>query len=199
MGPLNVLLLSPYPENLLPAFERDGDQVRCWQEPIKGGDDMLQDVDFIVSYGYQHILRADVLDRFENRIINLHISYLPHNRGSDPNLWSWLTDSPKGVTIHQMDAGLDTGDILVQKEVRFQNQGETLATSYQKLRDSIESLFIENWSAIRAGKIKATPQKHEEASLHRVKDKFAYFKPGELSYERPIDELVDIFHKRRQG
>ena len=39
--------------------------------------------DFVVSYGYRHIVPADVIDKMAGRIINLHISYLPWNRGAN--------------------------------------------------------------------------------------------------------------------
>ena len=71
-----------------------------------------QNFDFLISYGYKFILKNDILSLFKKAAINLHISYLPYNRGSDPNFWSFMENSPKGVSIHYMDAGLDTGDII---------------------------------------------------------------------------------------
>ena len=94
--------------------------------------DDIKDYDFIISYGYRHIIKKDIIDFFKNRIINLHISYLPYNRGADPNLWSLLDGTQSGVTIHYMDYHLDTGDILVQNKVTF-NSNATLASSYEKI------------------------------------------------------------------
>ena len=48
-------------------------------------------------------------------LINLHISYLPYNRGSYPNYWSFKENTPNGVSIHHIDDGIDTGPVLVQK------------------------------------------------------------------------------------
>ena len=59
-----------------------------------------------------------MLDQINYRAINLHISYLPWNRGADPNLWS-AVGMPKGVTIHYINDGFDTGDILFQKAILF--------------------------------------------------------------------------------
>ena len=90
--------------------------------------------DFIISFGYRHIIKKEIIDLFQdNNIINLHISYLPYNRGSDPNLWSILDNTPSGVSIHLLEKGLDTGDILVQKRVFFNEEIETLESSYNKL------------------------------------------------------------------
>ena len=55
------------------------------------------------------------------------MSYLPWNRGADPNFWSILEDTPKGVTIHIMDESIDTGDILYQKDpLEFNSQNELI-------------------------------------------------------------------------
>ena len=67
--------------------------------------DIAEQYDFIISFGYRHIIKEDIIDKFINKIINLHISYLPYNKGADPNLWSYLENTPKGVTIHYIDKG----------------------------------------------------------------------------------------------
>ena len=110
--------------------------------------------DFIISFGYRHIIKKDIIDLFPDKIINMHISYLPYNKGADPNLWSYLENSPKGVTIHKIDAGLDTGDILLQKNVQ-DNIEDTLKTSYDRLINEIVSLFNENVDNILNNKINA--------------------------------------------
>jgi methionyl-tRNA formyltransferase len=105
--------------------------------------------DFIVSYGYRKIIGADIVRTFPN-IINLHISMLPWNRGADPNFWSFVEDTPKGVTIHYLDEWIDRGDIIAQREVSFPRDA-TLRTSYNGLRLEVEQLFRETWPAICAG------------------------------------------------
>ena len=106
--------------------------------------DMVQNYDFIISFSYRHIIKKDIIDKFINKIINLHISLLPYNRGADPNLWSYLENTPKGVTIHYIDGGLDTGDIIVQKEVQDNVETDTLKTSYDRLINEIVMLFNDN-------------------------------------------------------
>ena len=104
--------------------------------------------DLIVSYNYRYLIGKDVIDRMDGNIINLHISYLPWNKGSNPNYWSFVENTPKGVTIHQVSEKLDEGDIIYQKELLFNLEEETFATSYQKLQDAIVQLFIDNWENI---------------------------------------------------
>jgi len=127
-------------------------------------------IGFLVSYGYRHILRKNILDLFTNNAINLHISYLPWNKGADPNFWSFVEDTPKGITIHYLDEGVDTGDIIVQEKVEFDTDHETLTTSYEKLQIAIQKLFKQNWQDIKSEKCKRQKQVGK-GSLHKVKDK----------------------------
>ena len=114
--------------------------------------------DFLISFGYRYILKKDVIDFFPDKIINLHISLLPYNRGADPNLWSYLEDTPKGVTIHYIDESIDTGNIILQKEVQDDIQNDTLKTSYDRLINEIVMLFNNNAENILNGSISSYHQ-----------------------------------------
>ena len=127
---------------------------------------------YLISYGYRHIIKNRILKVFSENAINLHISYLPWNKGSDPNLWSFLEDTPKGVTAHVMSEKIDQGKILFQKNIYFNNQ-DTLKTSYNKLNDAMVGLFINNWSKIKNNNIKLNPQ-IIEGTYHRSSDKELY-------------------------
>ncbi len=129
---------------------------------------------FVISYNYQHIIGADVLALLEGRIINLHTSYLPFNRGASPNFFGFYTNTPKGVTIHKMAVGLDKGEILCQKELFFDEEKETFASSYDKLITAMNELFMENWASLRDGKIVAKAQEgtgsyHTAAELAQIR------------------------------
>lgn len=129
--------------------------------------------EFIISFGYRHIISEDIILLMNRKIINLHISLLPYNRGADPNFWSFLENSPKGVTIHLIDNGIDTGDILVQKEIEIDVNKETLKTSYDLLNIEIQNLFYKNWTKLKNQKIKPKRQK-EGGSFHLKSDKNNY-------------------------
>ena len=118
--------------------------------------DMVKGLDpaFIVSYNYRHIIPGEILEYMLGKAVNLHVSYLPYNRGSSPNFFSFIDDTPKGVTIHEMTAGLDKGRILCQREIIFDEEKETFASSYSRLQQEIMELFKENWDAIKAGALK---------------------------------------------
>lgn len=130
----------------------------------------------IISYNYKYVVEESLINRIDTaNIINLHISYLPWNRGAHPNIWSFVENTPKGVTIHQIDSGVDSGDILLQKKVEFDESNETLKSSYEKLHFTIQKLFKENWDDIKNKSIKPRPQK-EKGSFHKIKD-FEKIKP----------------------
>jgi methionyl-tRNA formyltransferase len=131
--------------------------------------------DLIVSHSYRHILKRDVLAAAPDRFINLHISLLPYNRGADPNLWSFIDETPKGVSIHLIDEGIDTGALLLQREVSFDEDSETLGSSYATLQQAIGELFMENWSSLRDGRIAPRAQSgagtfHRASEFSALKD-----------------------------
>jgi methionyl-tRNA formyltransferase len=74
-----------------------------------------------------------------------------------------------GVTIHYMDKGLDTGDIIVQQEVTLSDL-DTLKTAYDKLHQAIQALFMQHWPNIRTGQCLSFRQTGK-GSFHRIKDK----------------------------
>jgi len=131
----------------------------------------------IVSYNYKHIIKKDIIDIYKNKIINLHISYLPWNRGCYPNVWSFIENTPKGVTIHLIDEGIDTGDILFQREVYIDESLHTLKSSYMLLQKEIQKLFIENLDSILNFKFDPKPQNKNEGSYHSFEDFKKYIKP----------------------
>ena len=192
---MNVLVLSPYPERLTGTFVRAGDAVLACTDSIDRSFLATNMIDWVVSYGYRHILRADVITAYRDRIVNLHISLLPWNRGADPNFWSFLDGTPKGVTIHRIDEGIDTGPILVQRAVRFTG-GETLATSFARLCSEIETLFDEMWRDIRDGR--CTPRSHDGAgSYHRARDKDVYFESLPMGWETPVADVEALGRRAR--
>ena len=125
----------------------------------------------------------------QGKIINLHISCLPYNRGSAPNFFSFYENTPKGVTIHQMSAGLDTGDILLQKEIELNPEEETFVTAYDKLLAEIKILLKENWEALRAGIIKPAKQSGE-GTYHTVKDYRQIVDGSDFSWDMNISDAI---------
>ena len=164
-----LLFLGPSDLALLPWLRKTGAEVVQTMDVITPSFVQSRHIDFAVSYGYRYIIEPPVLECLPDRIVNLHISLLPWNRGADPNFWSFVDDTPKGVTIHYVDAGIDTGDIIVQREVEF-GPNDTLRTTFAGLLRNIEALFHEHWPAIRAG---SCPRRRQSGpgSYHPASDK----------------------------
>lgn len=152
-----------------------------------------KDVDYIISFGYKHIIKEDIISQFNKRIINLHISYLPYNRGYHPNFWSFKDNTPKGVTIHLIDNGIDTGDILIQKKINFNKNENTLSLTYNRLIEEIQDLFIKNYTLLLNNKITPTPQKGK-GSFHYQKDLIQY---ESLLTEGWNTKIYNIMNKKR--
>jgi len=155
--------------------------------------------DIIVSYSYKYIIKREIIDYMNGNIINLHISYLPWNRGADPNFWSFMEDTPKGVSIHRIDDGIDTGDIIIQKRIYFDEKKETFFSSYNILQKEMIHLFKENWLKIKNQEYE--PYKQEgEGSFHYAKDKQIYFGLSPIDWHKNIYEFKNRgrFHEKRK-
>jgi methionyl-tRNA formyltransferase len=129
-----------------------------------------------------------VLAPFGERAINLHISLLPWNRGADPNLWSFLEDTPKGVTIHVLERGVDTGPIVAQAEVA-PSPHDTLKTSYERLAQAMLALFAAAWGDIRAGRLPAQPQSGA-GTYHRTSDRSRFAGLLTEGWDTPVAGLT---------
>ena len=148
----------------------------------------------MISFNYRHMIPQEVLELMPGRVINLHTSYLPYNRGSSPNFFSFLEDTPKGVTIHLMSAGLDEGDILCQRELHFDEEKETFASTYEALLQEIEKLFRENWQQIREGSIIPVKQAGP-VTYHRMKDLDAIREKVDFDWNMKIGDFKRAYEK----
>lgn len=187
---MKILMLGTNPGSLAEWLTKAGDAVMRSEDLI--GLSQLDDIrpDFIISYNYRHILSKEMIGLVGGRAVNLHISYLPYNRGSFPNVWSFLEDTPKGVTIHYMDERIDTGDIIAQKEVAINEDKETLRTSYELLHSEIQALFKRCWGKIKLNEIEPKPQ-NGKGSFHYYSEFSEKVQPllREKGWDTPVAEL----------
>ncbi len=115
--------------------------------------EIVKDADLIISFGYRKIIKYNHLKLCKRPILNLHISYLPYNRGSHPNFWSFFENTPKGVTIHEIDKNIDMGFIIFRKKISFKDKKNlTFTETHKILIKEIEKLFIKNYNRIVSGK-----------------------------------------------
>ena len=116
----------------------------------------------MVAYGC--ILPRSVLEAPKYGCINLHVSLLPKYRGSAPVQWAVLNgDAETGVSIMQMDEGLDTGDVLACEKIAIDPE-ETSGQLFDRVTAVGARVLCETLPAMEAGTLKAEPQAHENAS-----------------------------------
>ena len=142
----------------------------------------------MILFGYRHILRKEFFSKLNVPFVNLHISYLPWNRGAHPNFWSFYENTPSGVTIHLVDEGIDTGPILFQKEIKFNKKKETFSDTYRKLILEVENLFIENIISIIDRDFVPIPQKGK-GTYHELSDLPSQFRGWDSNISNEIEFL----------
>ena len=123
----------------------------------------LQDcrADAIVVAAYGKIIPKNILELPEYGCINVHASLLPKYRGAAPIQWAVLDGEEKsGVTIMQMNEGLDTGDMLAVREIPLEPK-ETSESLFTKLSALGAELLVETLDRIEAGTITPVPQPEE--------------------------------------
>lgn len=121
-------------------IENEGHEVALFTERLNLEWCEEQSFDLTVSYTYRFILSENIIHALKDNVVNIHNSLLPFNRGADPNLWSIVERTPRGVSLHYMDAELDKGYIIAQSIVN-DTDAETLASSYDNLDHAAKQLF----------------------------------------------------------
>ncbi|MFH1532452.1 MAG: methionyl-tRNA formyltransferase [Pseudomonadota bacterium] len=121
--------------------------------------------DAILVAAYGRLLPAAVLEHPQHGCINVHPSLLPRHRGPAPIQWSIASgDTHTGVTIMQMDAGMDTGGMLRQVKVAL-GPADTADVMHDRLADLGAELLLETLDAIGQGEAPVTPQDDAAATL----------------------------------
>ena len=113
--------------------------------------------DIILSSGYDRLLRPKTIQKYSQRIINLHAAYLPWARGIGTTLFATILRYPYGVSVHFINEGLDTGNLIARKIVQTE-QDDTLRTFYSKLLSATEDLFFESFPKIVSGQTNGVSQ-----------------------------------------
>ncbi len=137
---------------------------------IKSNEEFRQQLsalhpDAIIVVGYGRIIPQWMIDLPRLGNLNLHASLLPKYRGAAPIQWAIAEgESVTGVTTMRIDAGLDTGDILMQRELPIAGEDDA-ETMGPKLAAIGADLMIETLRRFDNGQIQPTPQDHSKATL----------------------------------
>ena len=143
------------------------------------------DAEVFVVAAFGQILSQEILDMPKYGCINVHASLLPAYRGSAPIQWCIINGEEKtGVTIMQMDAGIDTGDMLLKKEVPIL-PSDTAESLSDKLEMAGGEAIVEALGLLERGELKAIPQNEAESSYVSMIDKAM----GRIDFSRSAAEI----------
>jgi methionyl-tRNA formyltransferase len=141
--------------------------------------------DALVVAAYGLLLPPALLEAARHGAINIHASLLPRWRGAAPIQRALLAgDSHSGISIMQMDAGLDTGPVLDRKSVAI-GEGEDFGSLHERLAELGARMIVDTLAAISAGHARAVPQPAEGVTYARK----IVRQDTELDWTRPAAEL----------
>lgn len=116
--------------------------------------------DIFIVAAFGQILSQEILDMPKYGCLNIHASLLPKYRGAAPIQWAIMNGEERtGVTIMQMDAGLDTGDMLLKSEVVIETK-ETGESLHDKLSAAGADLIVNALELVEKGELK--PEKQDD-------------------------------------
>lgn len=155
-------------ENELYNFAKS-ENVDCilYEEYLSFADVVKDKFDLGVLAWWPYLINQQVISSTRLGFINTHPSLLPYNRGRHYNFWAIVEDVPFGVTIHKVDEGVDTGDIVAQEQIEYDwtDNGKSL---YEKAQISMVSLFKNIYPRLRMNlnEIISFPQDLSKGSFH---------------------------------
>ncbi len=148
--------------------------------------DISPDVIVVVAFG--QILPRAVLDIPPMGCINVHASLLPSYRGAAPINWAIMKgEKVTGVTTMLMDEGMDTGDMLLKREIEIV-PGEDAETLSERLAGEGARLLIETLERLRSGSVEGVRQDDSKATYAPLLRK----EDGLIDWSRRAEEIVDL-------
>ena len=141
----------------------------------------------IVVVGYGRIIPQWMIDLPPLGNINLHGSLLPKYRGAAPIQWAIACgETVTGVTTMKIDSGLDTGDVLLQKEIPIEPT-DTADTLAPRMATIGADLVRETLHGLKAGTVHPTPQDNSKTNLAPILKK----EDGEIDFHRSAEEIYN--------
>lgn len=159
-------------------------------EKIRGNVEVLEllkgiNPDVIVVVAYGRILPAEILNLPKMGCVNVHGSLLPRHRGASPIQWSIVCgDKVTGVTTMLMDEGIDTGDMLLVKEIEITDT-DTYETLHDKMALVGAITLSDTLNGLEKGEITPKKQPSEGANYAPIITK----QMGQLNFTKPATEL----------
>jgi methionyl-tRNA formyltransferase len=143
--------------------------------------------DAIIVVGYGRIIPQWMIDLPPLGNLNLHASLLPRYRGAAPIQWAIARgESVSGLTTMRIDAGLDTGDILLQKEIPIAPP-DTTVTLAPRMAAIGADLMVETLRGLQSGTVYPRSQDHAKATLAPILKK----EDGQIDFQRTAQEILN--------
>lgn len=143
------------------------------------------EADICVVIAFGQILPKEILEMTPYGCINVHASLLPKYRGAAPIQWAVIDgEKTSGVTIMQMDEGLDTGDMLTKTEIVL-DEKETGGSLHDKLAQAGATLCVETIEKMQRGEVQPEKQGESPTAYARMLDK----ELGRIDWTKPAVEL----------
>ncbi|NLY67517.1 MAG: methionyl-tRNA formyltransferase [Tissierellia bacterium] len=144
--------------------------------------------DVIVVVAFGQILKKDLLNIPKYGCLNIHASILPKYRGAAPINWAIINgEKETGITIMEMDEGLDTGDILKVERIPIEKDDDSISI-HDKLSHLGAKLIIQVLEEMRMGKIEKTPQNHELSSYAPMLSK----ETGRIDWNNNGNNIINL-------
>jgi len=144
--------------------------------------------DFFIVVAFGRILPGVLLELPQKGAVNVHASLLPKYRGSAPIQWAIINGETKtGVTTMLLDTGMDTGEMLLQRETTI-GPDDTAATLHDRLSEMGASLLMDTLKAYAADAVTPIPQNHDQATLAPMLKKI----DGRIDWRMPA-AAIDLF------
>lgn len=148
------------------------------------------DLDFVIGIHFPLIIPPQVLAAPRQGVLNLHPAFLPYNRGWHTPTWALLDGTPIGATLHFMDEGVDTGDIVSQRELAV-SPADTADSLYARLKELEYELFVATWPAVADGSYARQAQPAGAGTAHRRQELFTpAVQQIDLAAELPAGDLL---------
>ena len=144
--------------------------------------------DVMVVAAYGRILPKNLLELAPHGCINIHGSLLPAHRGAAPIQWAVINgDREAGITIMQMDEGMDTGDMLFKKAIPIEPD-DTAGSLFNKLAGMGGVTILEALQLLKRGELKAEPQDHARATHAPMLKK----EDGLINWQKSAEEITNL-------
>ena len=183
--------------NIVYNFAQENNLAVYEQSMFKSNDSALLElletygVDLVVSCAYPYLLKVPVIEYMNERdgIINFHGSLLPRHRGVSPVVWAVMKDDKHiGMTLHYIDSGCDSGDIIMQRSVE-NNYVDSIDVITEKLKNEAKILAKKYLDYHKKSNIPRTIQDHKNATYApRLKRANLCF-----DFNEPVEKVMAFF------